>query len=199
MAVTLYFPRKIYASSQSKWWNWITSSDSLDGDACEKPMNCNTQVDSVGRRWVSGIILCIFVRPEDLSSRSIDKEIHVTPSAQEMVCRLFARRRMNGLKRHLRKRPSCPLLIMILAKSFTILVSLYINSAMQRKKQSRFDSQSIDYWTSILHASMEEMEGPSCCLSSCAEPLELRKCKWGTRWSHRATLYGSDEEDAALC
>lgn len=110
-------------------------------------MKCNTQVDFLGGTVIiiSGIILCIFAWPEDLFYRSIDKESHVKPSAQEMVCRLFALRQLRGLKGHLRERPSCPLLIMILAKSFTILISLYIKSAMQRKKQSHFDSQSIDY------------------------------------------------------
>lgn len=61
-----------------------------------------------------------------------------------MVCRLFARRQLKGLERHLRKRPSCPLLITILAKSFTIVVSLYMNPGIQSRKQSHSDSGAID-------------------------------------------------------
>lgn len=119
----------------------------MEGDVNGKPVKHNTQVDFLGRRrlYFSGIILCIFDWPGDVFYRNIDEEIHVKPSAQKMICRLFACRQLKGLKRHLRKRPSSPPLITSLAKSFTIPVSSYINSAMQRRKQNQSDSEPIDY------------------------------------------------------
>lgn len=117
-----------------------------------------------------------------------------------MVRRRFAHRQLKGLKRHLRKRPSCPLLITILAKPFTILISVCINSAMQRKKLSHFDRVH-RLLNRILQGSMEGNKGLNCCLSSCAEVFRLSKCKWGTRWSHRKwpCIRGEVDEDEQSC